>query len=109
VSSLVPLLQRGQELQSSTPDPTLEPQAIPEWLQKVGSWSSETEAFLAVVLQGHPSLSPTLSTLEGPDREVHRSDGSMFRVAGYFGDLDQVLQVKLNNLQRVMENPEAYF
>lgn len=108
--ALAPFLDRGRVLQSSVPFQTHSPGAeMQQWAEKVELWSSETQGFLAGL---SPRASTTFTHIVNAgeaDRDVRRPDGSMFHVSGHYGDVYQVLQVKLSNLQRILENPTAYF
>lgn len=107
---LAPFMERGRRLQSSVPNPPPNPSPeLLQWVEEVKRWNADTEAFLvprsakAVIAFTH------VISASSADRKVHRPDGTSFRLTGRFGDLYQVLQVKLDNLQKITENPESYF
>jgi hypothetical protein len=108
--ALAPFLHSGRVLQSSVPYQEINMgTAMMNWVAQVESWTSATQALLAG-LSPRASFAFTHIVNAGhADREVRRPDGSAFHLSGYFGDVYQVLQVKLNNLQKIAENPQAYF
>jgi hypothetical protein len=109
VSELVHLLEKGQKLQSSTPSRLASSDGAPSWIEEVGRWSAETQDFLASRSSRASFAFMHVVNAAMADREVHRSDGTAFYLGGAVADIYQVLQVKLDNLQRIMEKPEAYF
>lgn len=108
--TLAPFMDRGRQLQASVPNqlPNPGPELL-KWMEDVKRWSVETEAFLAP-RSGRAVVAFThVISASSADRKVHKPDGSSFRLTGRYGDQYQVLQVKLDNLQKIMENPESYF
>lgn len=108
--ALAPFMERGRQLQSSVPNqlPNPGPELL-KWVEDVKQWSSETEAFLAPRSTKAATAFTHVISASSADRKVRKPDGSSFRITGRFGDLFQVLQVQLDNLQKIMENPELYF
>jgi hypothetical protein len=47
--------------------------------------------------------------LQETNRAVITDFGQHWHVSGFFGDAYQLLQARLDNLQKMMANPEAYF
>ena len=109
VLALASFMERGRKLQASTPDPVVASDAIDEWIEQVKLWGSETQDFLSSRSMRASSAFTHIVNVTAVDREVRSSDGRMFHVAGYFGDAYQLLQLKLDNLHKIMVNPEAYF
>ncbi len=108
--TLTPLMDRGRHLQASVPNqlPNPGPELL-KWVEDVKQWSADTEAFL-VPLSAKAAIAFThVMSASSADRKVHKPDGTSFRLTGRFGDLYQVLQVKLDNLQKILESPELYF
>ena len=108
--ALAPLMASGRQLQSSVPNQMSNPgPELMKWVEDVKQWSAQTEAFLAPRSARAAVAFTHVISDSSADRKVHKSDGSSFRLTGRFGDLFQVLQVQLDNLQKIMENPEGYF
>jgi len=109
-SALLPYLEKGQKLLLGIPDQALEPhETVERWMQEVESWTSETRNFLD---EHSPNASfAFMSTVRSGtvERAARRSDGTTFRVTGSLGDAYQHLQTKLDNLRRIIEEPDVYF
>lgn len=108
--TLAPFMDRGRQLQTTVPNqlPNPGPELL-KWVEDVKQWSAETEAFLAPRSTRAANAFTHVISASSADRKVHRPDGASFRLTGRFGDLYQVLQIKLDNLQKIMESPESYF
>ena len=104
---LVPFLETGEALRStahysSTHD-------FMKWMDDARKWGVKTQDFLAKQSPRAASAFRHTAHLRETDRAVITEFGDMQPVTGLFGDAYQLLQARLDNLQRVMENPEAYF
>ena len=107
---LAPFMDQGRHLRSSVPNQMPNPgPELMKWVEDVKQWSSETETFLAPRSTKAAIAFTHVISASSADRKVHKPDGSSFRITGRFGDLFQILQVQLDNLQKIMENPELYF
>lgn len=102
-------LERGRKLQSSMPywDSHQVGKDLLQWEKDVEVWGTETEVLLASHSRKASIAFTHVINAQVADRTV-RGGSSTFQARGRFGDLYQILQVKLDNLQRLMENPEAY-
>ena len=102
-------LERGRKLQSSVPD--MGPHKVSEDLKRWGSdvevWGEQTEVLLASHSRTASTAFTHVINAEVADRTVRRGN-STFQARGPYGDVYQILQIKLDNLQKIMENPEAY-
>jgi hypothetical protein len=78
-----------------------------QWGKDVEAWDAETEVLLASHSRKASTAFTHVINAQVADRTVRRGN-STFQVVGQFGDVYQILQVKLDNLQKIMENPEAY-
>lgn len=109
-SALLPYLERGQKLLSSTPEePVVAYAGIEEWIQQVKSWTSDTRNFLDRY-SSNASFAFMSTVRSGTvQRAARRPDDTPFLVSGRLGDAYQLLQSKLDNLRRIVAQPEAYF
>jgi hypothetical protein len=106
--SLIPLLEAGRHLQFSIPyqHQEISPE-LSEWADTAKSWWEDAESVLAnmspkaAVAFSHINFAPA-------DRTAMDRSGRPYHVSGYIGDIYQTLQMKLNNLKNVIENPETY-
>jgi hypothetical protein len=110
IASLNPYLDRGRLLQSSVPNQAFNPGLeLMKWVEDVKAWSTETEAFLATVSPRAAAAFTHVINAGQADRAIRQSEGRMMPISGYFGDVYQILQVKLNNLQKITETVVIYF
>ncbi len=108
--ALTPFMDRGRQLQVSVPSQNSHPSPeLLKWAEEVKTWTEETEIFLARSSRKAAIAFTHVINAYNADRTVRRPDGTRFRLAGHYGDIYQVLQVKLDNLEKIIEKPEAYF
>lgn len=110
VKILIPLLERGRQIKSSIPYQLQEnsPQ-LSEWAETAKSWWMSTEAVLAELSPRAATAFTHLLNFDSADRVAMDRSGRPYHLSGYAGDMYQSLQLKLGNLQRIIENPETYF
>ena len=87
-------MERGQQLQSSTPNPALGPGSIGAWMERVQAWGAETQAFLGKCSSRASSAFLLVINPGAADRQVRDPDGAVFTIGGTFADVYQVLQVE---------------
>ena len=113
IASLLPFMERGQELQRITPRPahdTAYNDAAWEWKIFVDDWRKEVEKFLE---QSSPRAASVFGFIvqtgirENP--QVVYTESDSFAIEGFHRDSYQKLIAELNNLRSIMEKPEAYF
>jgi hypothetical protein len=80
---------------------------LQKWGKDVEVWGAETEVLLASHSRKASTAFTHVINAQVADRIVRRGNSS-FHATGSYGDMYQILQVKLDNLQKIMENPEAY-
>jgi hypothetical protein len=114
LSELFPFLERGQRLQTSIPirassmfPPDFE--ATERWLTDFKVWDSETETFLSRKSSKAASVFRHVINAAKTDRAMWDRSGEVHYLSGEIGNTYQLLQVKLDNLHRIMGNPDAYF
>ncbi len=111
VGQLKPLSVKGTQLQMDTPNPRT-PQgakAFQRWQSEVNAWSDQTHDILARNSSKAASAFMLVVNAQVADRMVRSPDGNIFSLGGGWGDTYQLFQLKLSNLQTIMQNPEAYF
>jgi hypothetical protein len=108
---LQPLSDKGIQLQTGTPNPRTSQgmQAFRRWESEVNAWSDETHDFLAQNSSTAASAFLLIVNAQVADRIVRSPDGNMFSLSGGWADTYQIFQLKLSNLQMIVQNPEAYF
>ncbi|MHB1959213.1 MAG: hypothetical protein ACYCO5_09295 [Acidobacteriaceae bacterium] len=110
VKILIPLLERGRQIQSSVPYQHRENSPeLSEWAETAKSWWTSTEAVLAALSPRAATAFNHLLNFDSADRVAMDRSGRPYHLCGYAGDMYQSLQLKLGNLQRIIENPETYF
>ena len=114
LSELFPLLERGQRLQTSIPVgpssvslPDFE--ATQRWMSDFKAWNSETETFLSRKSSKAASIFRHVINAARTDRAMWGRSGEVHYLSGEIGNTYQLLQVKLDNLHRIIGNPDAYF
>ena len=108
---LAPFMERGCQLQATLTSSMVDQpsEETMQWVRNIEQWSTETEQFLAN-LSFKASTAFTLVThVSETDRMARDRYGMPFRAHGPFGDTYQVLLAKPDNLQKILENPEAFF
>lgn len=110
VKILIPLLERGRHIQSSVPYQYREnsPELL-EWAETAKSWWTSTEIAVAGLSPRAATAFNHLLNFDSADRVALDKSGLPYRLVGYVGDIYQSLQLKLGNLQRIIENAEIYF
>jgi hypothetical protein len=110
VRILIPLLESGRHIQSSVPYQHQENSPeLSEWAETAKSWWTSTEAVVAALSPRAATAFNHLLNFDSADRTAMDKSGRPYRLCGYAGDIYQSLQLKLGNLQRIIENPEIYF
>jgi hypothetical protein len=79
------------------------------WMEKFKAWDSETQALLSDKSSKAASIFIHVVTAAKTDRARWDSGGSVHYLYGDIGNIYQLLQIKLDNLHRIIENPDAYF
>jgi hypothetical protein len=106
-SKLAPFLASGEKLRHTI---SLNPnQDQNEWRENALKWDRETQEFLKKQSSRALSAFRHVSHVGGADRSVLTPDGQFYPVHGLLGDAFQLLQARLSNLHKIMENPEVYF
>ena len=113
LASLLPFVERGQELQRTIPeyDATYDAVTGKEWMNSVVMWGKETRTFLEQCSPAGARLfehTAETAQLVNP-QYVHTESGRSFPIHGDQRDSYQRLVARLNNLHRIMEKPDAYF
>jgi hypothetical protein len=111
VASLSKLMDKGQALQGSVPDPSRADWPILEsWIKSVDAWSGEMNAFLFLgARSARASASFTLILDSSASDRVVNKPGESFNLHGPTRECYQRLLVQLSNLRGIMEKPDVYF
>jgi len=110
VSELAPLLEKGKELKTSVPYlPNPQWEVTSKWFEDVRAWDSDTQSLLAKHSSQALSAFTHIAHVRETDRAIVTPHGDMYPVVGHCGDVFQVLQAKLDNLQRIVEKADIYF
>jgi len=111
VGQLQPLSVKGIQLQMSTPNPRTAQgaKAFQRWQSEVNAWSDQTQELLTRNSPKAASAFMLVINAQVADQTVRSTDGNVFSLRGGSGDTYQIFQLKLSNLQTIMQNPEAYF
>ena len=114
VASLLPFMERGQELQRTTPRPSHDAAynaANWEWMTSVGDWGKETKTFLEKYSSRAAAsfVLPSETGQTANPQTVYTESGHSFPIEGAQKESYQRLVEQLNNLRRITEQSEAYF
>jgi len=114
VAEVFPFVERGQKLHASVPEQrndmsAQDIEANQMWMEKFKAWDSETQALLSDKSSKAASIFIHVVTAAKTDRARWDSGGSVHYLYGDIGNIYQLLQIKLDNLHRIIENPDAYF
>jgi len=116
VSMVSPYAERGLELQHSAPsrfvaehDQHAYLTLAAQWKKRFHAWDKETKEFLSSVSQKAASLYLQFLSSEDTPHFAVDADGNTVRLFHDISGTYQVLQSRLSNLRRIMENPSAYF
>jgi len=110
VKILIPLLESGRHIQSSVPYQDMENSPeLSEWAETAQSWWTSTEVAVAGLSPQAATVFKHFVNFDSADRVALDGSGRPYHLHGYAGDMYQALQLKLGNLQRIIENPEVYF
>ena len=104
---VAPFVARGEALRSTAHHSSTHDSM--KWMGDARKWGVETQDFLAKQSPRAASAFRHTAHLRETDRAVITEFGDMQPVSGLFGDAYQLLQARLDNLQKITENPEAYF
>jgi len=109
VLELSKLRSKGQRIQATVLDPMINnPQIIKPWIDAARTWSEETDA----ALRNHSERASSaflLVTDGGHIDRVVSAHGRHFMVTGEIGEAYKQLLLQLENLDRIINNPAAYF
>jgi len=109
VKALTDLLESGRYIQSSVPYQHREGSSdLLEWAETAKTWWTNTEVAIAVLSPRAATAFTHLLNFESADRCALDNSGRPYRLHGYEGDIYQSLQLRLANLQRIIEKPEVY-
>jgi hypothetical protein len=109
-SALLPLLKKGEELLLSTPEEPGAPwETVGKWISEVKCWTADTRNFLDRHSPNASSVFMSIVPQFAVQRAAQGFDGRIFAVSGRLEDMYQLLQTRLGNLRRIIEQPEAYF
>jgi hypothetical protein len=109
VALLEPILQSGRELQSSFPPFRDLPAEIHDrWVERAEAWSFSTRETLDAMNPMAAAFFAFIANASKVDRVARHSDGSTSYPVSRTGDAYQFLQIRIDNLQHIMERPEAY-
>jgi len=107
---LLPLIESGRRVQSSVPYQDREStDELFEWAESAKSWWANAEITIAALSPQAATAFTYLRNVESADRFAIDKSGRPYRLSGYAGDIYQSLQLRLGNLQRIIEDPETYF
>lgn len=106
-AKLLPFLKRGEDLRACVPYAEIN-EHLP-WMDKARNWHLETQDFLTEHSLRALSAFNHVVHVRDADRAVITPFGQLHGLTGLFGDAYQLLQARLDNLQKIMENPEVYF
>jgi hypothetical protein len=109
VLRLSPLIDEGERIRSTAPDPLATTQYfITRWTDSVSSWTKKTEALIA----GHSSSASATFMLISESQCVDDAvsyHGHHFFLSGPTSETHKALTLHLENLRRMVDRPEAYF
>ncbi len=114
-SKLLPFLKAGEDLMSSAPynsdkDHNQRVRDGQLWRENVQKWDRETQDFLTKLSPRALSAFRHVVHVVETDHAALTPSGQFFNPAqGKFGDAYQLLQARLDNIQKIMENAKAYF
>ncbi|MGA3161907.1 MAG: hypothetical protein ABSC77_11880 [Terracidiphilus sp.] len=111
---LIPLLELGENLRNSVPfysnlGHNALYQQLTQWRERALKWDLETQEFIAELSPRALSTYKHIVHLRETDRAVLTPDGVLYPVQGPFGDAYQLLQARLDNLQKIIDNADVYF
>ena len=103
------LRDKGLRIKAAVPDELAitDKQLVQQWISTVGSWSNETNSFLA----NSPLASNAFMLVDNVDHvnTLATIPGKIFEVRGESKTPYQRMSVQLENLHRIIERPEDYF
>lgn len=107
--ALLPYMERGREIQASIPEnPHGENKDVTAWIEQAKLWHHETHAFISGVSPRAALVFTSVSDLSADNRKIVDQFGGIWHISGFFGDVYQILQARLDNLQKILERPEVY-
>ena len=104
---LAPFLERGEELRSSAHERSTHD--FMKWMDNARDWGIETQVFLEKESPRAASAFKHIVHLRETDRAVVTDFGQLVPLTGLHGDAYQLLQARLDNLQKIIDSPEVYF
>ena len=109
-SRLSPRIDKGWSLQRSVPhtDPHVAGDESKAWVDQTVAWEKETESFIATLSQRAALAFVFKINISASHGVAIAPDGRRFLLGSDFGDRYQIWQVKLENLKKIIENPETY-
>ena len=106
-SKLFPFLAQGEALRnliSENPN-----QDHNQQRENILKWDRETQEFLTKLSSRALSTFRHVAHVSETDRGILTPSGQFYPASGLFGDAYQMLQARLDNLQKIIEKPEVYF
>jgi hypothetical protein len=104
IKPIQPLLDKGRHLLNSIP----ETDNWVQWIFDVEQWNDETATALYLISPSVCSAFTLTPDLASAESVIHRGYGLPIRLEGDTRDTYQRLQIRLENLRKIVAKPEDY-